>query len=196
MSNHYYKKPASPGKKILISLYIHGHTFEFVSYQSLFSGTRIDPGTHLLLENIVVPDRGAVLDIGCGYGVIGIVVAKLNPRLRVYMVDINPLAVKAARANVRRNLVEENTVVLHGDLYEPVRDMLFTAIYSNPPFSAGMDVVERIIIEAPRHLTDKGFLQMVVSRAHDRVLRLGQEYFSDVRVVKRKRGYMVLVMYK
>lgn len=81
---HYYK-PGPPGEKRLIPLTIHGQSFEFLSYTSLFSGSSIDEGTRLLLENIVIPEEGVVLDIGCGYGVIGIVVARLNPRLKVYM---------------------------------------------------------------------------------------------------------------
>ncbi len=193
---HYYTKPRSPGKKNLIPLYIHGHTFEFLSYQSLFSGTQIDPGTMLLLENLVVPERGLVLDIGCGYGVIGIVLAKINPRLKVYMVDINPLAVKTARYNAKRNGVVDNTIVLQGDLYEPVKELRFNAIYSNPPFSAGMDVVERLIREARSHLQPGGFLEIVASRAYEKIIEIGRSEYSRVIVLKKRRGYAVILMYK
>lgn len=195
ISQHYFsKKPLRKGKKRYISLFIHGYTFEFLTYSSLFSGKEVDMGTRLLLENIKLPDKGNVLDIGCGYGVIGIVLAKLNPMLRVYMVDINDLAIKTAKYNAYLNDVADRIVVLKGDLYEPVKSIVFKAIYSNPPLSAGKDLVNQLIVNAKRYLDNDGFLQIVLAKGHEYYLDLIKKNYVDIEW-KKKKGYLIVVAY-
>lgn len=190
---HYYRPGPSIGRKVLIPLVIHGVSLQFVSYSSLFSGTQIDEGTRLLLEHIKLPDSGVILDVGCGYGVIGITVAKLNPRLRVYMVDINKLAVKVSKLNAKLNNVEDRVVVLEGDRYEPVKNMLFNAIYSNPPLSAGMKVVEDIVLGARDHLTRDGFAQFVLAKGGEYLAREARKTYGYVETVSKK-GYILLYL--
>jgi len=187
---HYYKT-TSPGKRVLIPLVIRGVSLQFISYTSLFSGSSVDEGTRLLLENIVLPESGLVLDVGCGYGVIGITVAKLNPRLRVYMTDINSLSVKVARINARLNSVEDRVVVLQGDKYEPVKGLKFNAIYSNPPLSAGMSTVEAIILGAKEHLVSSGFAQFVLAKGGDYLAKKAREVYRNVKTTSKK-GYIIL----
>jgi len=188
--SHYFRK-GKIGEKRLIPFTIHGHSFEFVTYTSLFSGRDVDAGTRILLEHLKIPEKGVVLDMGCGYGVIGIVVAKLNPSLKVYMVDVNPLAVKVARENAKLNGVEDRVVVLEGDRYEPVKNMVFQAIYSNPPFSAGKRVVEDIVLGAREHLDEKGFAQFVLARGRDYLVGKAREYYRHVEAINKK-GYTIL----
>ena len=187
---HYYRK-GRIGEKKLIPFTIHGLTFEFVTYSSLFSGSEVDKGTQLLLENIRIPEKGVVLDIGCGYGVIGIVVAKLNPNLKVYMTDINPLAVKVARENARLNNVDDRVIVLQGDRYKPVENMVFQAIYSNPPLSAGREVVEDIIFGAKKHLVENGFAQFVLARGRQYIVEKAHKHYRRVETINKK-GYTIL----
>jgi len=189
---HYYK-PGQPSGRKLIPFMIHGYSFEFISYTSLFSGSTVDEGTRLLLENIVLPREGLVLDIGCGYGVIGIVIAKLNPALRVYMTDVNPLAVKTARINARRNGVEDRVVVLQGDRYKPVEGLRFNAIYSNPPLAAGMNIVEEIVLGAREYLAENGFAQFVLARGGHYLAEKAREKYSVVEAVSKK-GYILLYL--
>ncbi len=189
---HYFK-PGRRGAKKLISFSIYGYTFEFVTYTSLFSGRSIDEGTRLLLENIIVPDEGVVLDIGCGYGVIGIVIARFNPRLKVYMTDINPLAVKTTRHNAILNNVADQVIVLQGDRYEPVKNILFDAIYSNPPLSAGLEIVEDIILNAKKHLKPTGHAQFVLARGGEYILEKARKTYRTVEA-KRKKGYILLYL--
>ncbi len=158
----------------------------------VFSAEEVDEGTRLLLEYARVPEEGVVLDMGCGYGVIGITLAKLNPRLRVYMVDVNPRAVELARYNARLNGVEDRVVVLEGSLYEPVKGLRFNAIFSNPPLAAGMRVVEGIVLGAPEHLVEGGSLQMVLRKGAERIARLMERVFGGDEVVARKKGYTIL----
>jgi 16S rRNA (guanine1207-N2)-methyltransferase len=187
---HYFRKGRIGAKKLL-SLTIKGLTLEFITYSSLFSGSEIDLGTRLLLEHVEVPSSGVVLDIGCGYGVIGITIAKLNPRLRVYMTDINPLAVKIAKYNAKLNNVSDRVIVLRGDRYEPVKNMVFDAIYSNPPLSAGMKIVEDIVLNAIKYLKRNGHAEFVLARGGEYLARRAKEIYSEV-VVLRKKGYILL----
>ncbi|WP_244403845.1 class I SAM-dependent methyltransferase [Pyrolobus fumarii] len=175
---------------------LRGVTVEFRVSGDVFSADEIDEGTRLLVENARVPEEGTVLDLGCGYGVIGITLAKAYPRLRVYMVDVNPRAVELARVNAKHNGVADRVVVLHGDLYEPVKGHRFDAIITNPPLAAGMDVVERIVREAPEHLNQGGSLQMVLKKGADRIARVMDEVFGSHEVLLRKKGYTILMAVK
>lgn len=193
---HYYSPARRRSLYMLISDYIRGVTVEFETAAGLFSYEMVDKGTKLLLEVAEIPESGTVLDLGCGYGVIGIVLAKLNPRLRVYMVDINREAVKLARRNIKRNGVEDRVTVLLGDLYEPVRGLKFVAIYSNPPLAAGMDVVKRIITEAPNYLESGGTLQIVVRKGAEAVKKCMEKTFGNVKQLASKEGYKVFLSRK
>jgi len=197
VSNHYYKVKTRKGVYILISDFIRGISVEFEVVPGLFSYKHIDEGTKLLLEYAEIPEEGTILDIGCGYGVIGIVIAKLNPKLEVYMTDINKDAVEITKRNILRNrLNPEKVKVLHGNLYEPVKDLKFNAIYSNPPFSAGMDIVEKIVQEAPRYLKHRGTLQIVARKGAEKVRKLMLSVFGNVNILVSKKGYKVLLSRK
>lgn len=197
MEHYFTPKPRSKPEYHVISAYLRGKYFRFLTSSGVFSKRRIDPGTRVLIENMVLPKRGYVLDVGCGYGAIGIAAAALNPNIHVIMVDVNKRAVKLARQNIRINGVT-NAEVRPGNLYEPVRDMLFGCILSNPPISAGMDVVEAIIRDAPRHMCDGATLQIVVKSkiGRERLKRVFEGAFGNFTVLAREGGYRVLMAEK
>jgi len=197
VKEHYYsEKPRIIGRRSVISDVIRGVPVEFVVESGVFSCERVDPGTKLLLEYATIPDEGIVLDMGAGYGVIGITLAKLNPKLKVYMVEINTRAVQLAKINAKRNNVEDQVIVLQGNLYEPVKDMKFNAIYSNPPFTAGMDVVEKIIKNARGHLVEGGTLQIVVRRGVKKIRKMILETYGNIEILASKKGYKVILAKK
>ncbi len=198
VSSHYFaKKPAVKPKYGLIRTYLRGRYFEFLTSSGVFSPKKIDLGTKLLIESAIIPEEGSVLDLGCGYGPVGITVAAFNPKLHVVMVDINELAIKLARKNAERNYVK-NVEIKHGYLYEPVKNRKFNAILCNPPISAGKKVVHPVITEAPEHLTENGSLQIVVrSKIGGKALsKLMKETFGNVEVLARKSGYRILMSRK
>jgi 16S rRNA G1207 methylase RsmC len=146
---------------------------------------------------MLLPSEGQALDLGCGYGAVGIVAAVLNPRLRVVMVDVNDRAVRLARMNVEFNKVA-NAEVRHGSLYEPVKDLVFDCILSNPPVSAGLKTVTDMVTQAPVHLVDEGKLEMVFRSkvAGSRLLSVFEEAFGNVCVLARGSGFRVLMAKK
>ncbi len=188
---HYYKK-GKGGRPVELVLEARGVRLVLTTPPGLFSSSEIDLGTRLLIDWMEVPSEGKFLDLGCGYGPIGLFAKAFNPRLEVYMVDVNPQAVKAARRNAERNGLEVN--VLQGSLYEPtdelgIRD--FSAIVSNPPLAVGKETVEKIIEGAVERLRKGGSLQMVFAKGGAKAAELFKELFSEVEV-KRKKGYTLI----
>jgi len=198
VAGHYFTpKPSSKIQFNLISAYLRGRHFRFWASSGVFSKEHIDPGTKLLIENMVLPERGYVLDMGCGYGAIGVVAAALNPNLHVVMVDINERAVRIAKRNIKLNGVM-NIEVRLGNLYEPVKGMLFNCILSNPPISAGMAIVEAIITDAPKYMCEGATIQMVVRSkiGKERFKKLFEKTFGNFSVLAREGGYRVLMAEK
>ncbi len=146
---------------------------------------------------MILPEKGEVLDLGCGYGPVGITAARLNPSLLVTMTDVNERAVWLTRENSKRNNVK-NTVPLHGFLYQPVETQQFNTILSNPPVSAGKHVLTPIVQGAPSHLRNQGSFQIVIKSRIGGKWLLGElgATFNRVEVLARKSGYRVLLSKK
>ena len=195
---HYYSAhPASEANLGLIRTSLRGKPFEFLTAASVFSKKRVDTGTRLLIETMILPDQGRILDVGCGYGAVGIAAAHFNPALQVVMTDVNMRAVHLARENIERNKAA-NAEVRCGCLYEPVEDLTFNCILSNPPVSAGMDTVKAIITEAPKVMATKATLQMVVrSKIGGKTMpAIFESVFGKCCVLARESGYRVLTAEK
>jgi 16S rRNA G1207 methylase RsmC len=195
VSEHYFSKnPTSPEKRGFIKCILRGIGLEFLTASGVFSYRRIDNGTRLLVESMALPDEGRFLDLGCGYGVIGITAALINSRLEVTMTDVNSRAAALATENAARNNAMNITTSL-GNLYEPVETIKFETIVTNPPISAGMaGVVEPIIVNAPAHLKVGGSLQLVVqsNKGGRTIAFLIEKAFGEAQIVARKGGYRVL----
>ncbi len=195
MTEHYYSvNPESATHVGLVKTNLRGRQFEFLTAASVFSKKRIDIGTRLLIESMILPDRGMVLDVGCGYGAVGIVAAALKPALKVVMTDVNMRAVRLARENIARNGLT-NAEVRFGFLYEPVEGLTFDSVLSNPPVSAGLDIVRSIVSQAPKVLTQKATLQMVVKSkiAGKSLPALFKQTFANCQILAIESGYRVLV---
>jgi 16S rRNA (guanine1207-N2)-methyltransferase len=195
MTEHYYaEQPQSEAKFGLIRTQLRGKPFEFVTASSVFSTKRVDLGTRVLIEAMQLPEEGCVLDIGCGYGAIGIAAAKFNPQLRVVMTDVNRRAVLLARQNAERNHAR-NVEAHQGNLYQPVQNQCFDCILSNPPVSAGMKTVLALIQGAPAFLSCGGTLQMVVrSKIGKKTLpNAFTEAFGNCGILAIESGYRVLM---
>ena len=194
-TDHYFvPEPKSKERFGLVRTCLRGKSFEFLTASSVFSKRRGDLGTRLLIESMVLPKIGCILDIGCGYGAVGIVGAALNPKLSVVMTDVNMRAVRLARKNITSNKIV-NAEVRYGHLYEPVESLMFDCVLSNPPVSAGMDTVKAIVEEAPKVMADKATFQMVIrSKIGIKALpALFNETFGNCSVFARESGFRVLM---
>jgi 16S rRNA (guanine1207-N2)-methyltransferase len=195
---HYYvEKPKSVAKFGLVSTCLRGKRFEFVTASSVFSIKRVDLGTRVLIEAMVLPEKGCLLDVGCGYGAVGIAAAALNPKLNVVMTDVNRRAVLLARQNAERNRIH-NVEARQGNLYEPVQDRCFQSVLSNPPVSAGMQTVEELIRGAPAIMSCGATFQMVIrSKIGRKTLpQVFVETFGNFEVLAIESGYRVLIAKK
>lgn len=172
---------------------IRGFDLRLRTDAGVFSRGRLDRGTEVLLDALEIGPCELVLDLGCGYGAIGVVAAKLTESGHVLLTDVNERALRLARENVRRNGIA-NAEVRAGDLYAPVGEMAFDHILCNPPLRAGRAVVDRIVAEAPAHLLDGGRLWLVARtrQGADSLRRRMSDAFGNAEIVGRGSGYKVL----
>ncbi|WP_019006430.1 class I SAM-dependent methyltransferase [Cohnella laeviribosi] len=162
MSDHYYtERPTAASDRRAIRAELRGFSFRFISDAGVFSRGEVDYGSRVLIEHMEISPEANVLDVGCGYGPIGLAAARLAPRGHVTMLDINERAVALARENAALNEIG-NVTVLQSDLYASVAGAKFDAILSNPPIRAGKAVVHRILSEAKDHLLPGGALWIVI----------------------------------
>jgi len=195
---HYFaEQPKSEAKFGIIRTQLRGKPFEFLTASGVFSPKRVDIGTRVLIEAMVLPEKGCVLDVGCGYGAVGIAAAAFNPNLHVVLTDVNRRAVLLARQNAERNRVP-NIEVKQGYLYETVEDIAFNCVLSNPPVSAGMKTVEAIVRGALAVMACRATFQMVIrSKIGRKTLPLlFGEVFGNFAVLARESGYRVLMAEK
>src|SRR3989304_3953297 len=144
MEDHYFaSRPRAAHRPETIRATLRGRTFVFTTDAGVFARGKLDRGTELLAKALAVAPDAHVLDVGCGYGALGIVAATLAANGRVVMTDVNERAVDLAARNVRANAVPHAEVRL-GSLYEPVSGEGFEAILSNPPIRAGKRVVHSL----------------------------------------------------
>ncbi len=178
------------GLESQFSVTVRGHYFRFNTGTGVFSQGRLDPGTRLLAETMNLPERGPILDLGCGYGPLGIIAAKLYPELEVLLTDNNSNALRLAKANGKLNYVE-NVEFRLGSIYAPVESKEFNLIVSNPPLSAGFSVVSEIIQIAPDHLNLGGALEVVMRKGFNIYRRELENTFGNVGILARGSGYRV-----
>ncbi len=162
----------------------------------VFSPKRVDKGTEILIDSAIIPKEGMVLDLGCGYGIVGLVIAHENPHLVVVMSDVNPRCVKLARMNVKKNNLTNARVVV-SDGFANVPEV-FDTIVQNPPQAAGKDVCLGMIRGSFDHLKTGGSLQIVGrhnvgGRSLEKMMK---EIFKNVEVREKKSGYWVYVSRK
>ncbi|KYD17581.1 Ribosomal RNA small subunit methyltransferase C [Anoxybacillus flavithermus] len=173
---------------------MRGHDLTFTTDSGVFSKREVDFGTRLLIETFEEPDvDGGFLDVGCGYGPIGLAVAKSFPNRHVDMIDINKRALELANENKRVNHIA-NVSIYESDLFEQVGDKKFAAILTNPPIRAGKRVVYAIFEQSAAHLYPDGELWVVILKKQGApsALKKLQEIFSCVEVVTKKKGYYII----
>lgn len=194
MDHYYTQQPGTESKEQTFSFILREKKFTFITDRGVFSKERIDFGSVLLIETMEIEDGMSVLDVGCGYGPIGMAAASLTPSGFVKMVDINERAVSLARRNLERNNIH-NAQVMQSDLFSAIgEEERFDLILTNPPIRAGKKVVHQILEEAKRHLKSGGTLWVVIQKkqgAPSATVKL-EELYGEVEVAAKKKGYYIL----
>jgi 16S rRNA G1207 methylase RsmC len=163
---HYFSaSPTAPARETVIEFSVAGRPFSLTAAGGVFSASRLDPGTSVLLRKAVLPGpqrRGALLDLGCGYGPISCVLATVAPRATVYAVDVNERALDLARANARRIGAGDRIRAATPDAVPG--DLRFAEIWSNPPIRVGKPELHAMLARWLDRLEPAGVAWLVVAR--------------------------------
>jgi 16S rRNA (guanine1207-N2)-methyltransferase len=192
MMEHYFsKKPSSRFETFDFDTTLLGEKLRIRSAPSIFSSRRIDFGTRLLAENAIISGASSLLDLGCGYGAVGIAIKKSHPDIKVTMSDVNARAILLAKRNCKENNSE--CEVLQSDLYGSLAGRYFDTILVNPPFSAGKKLCIEIIRQSPAHLRPGGTLQLVAphNKGGASLKKTMHESFGNAEAISKKGGYQV-----
>ena len=170
---------------------VKGHKFTFLTDNGVFSKDGLDFGSRLLLESIPLDEVGAkVLDMGCGYGTIGIIINKLTDH-DIDMVDVNLRAMHLARRNAKENDCS-NINIFESNCYQNITSK-YNTIITNPPIRAGKKIVYEILMSAKKYLEQDGNLFLVIRKeqgAKSIISDLEKEY--NVEILEKKNGFFVL----
>ena len=169
---------------------IFDYNISFYSDNGVFCKEHLDFGTRLLLENIPWDEVcGDILDVGCGYGPIGIIANKITGN-NITMCDVNKRALHLAKMNVKENKVD--ATIIESNCYENITGT-FDTIITNPPIRAGKKIVYEILFNAKNYLNDNGKLFLVIHKdqgAKSLIKDLEKTY--NVEVLEKNKGFFVI----
>jgi 16S rRNA (guanine1207-N2)-methyltransferase len=188
-------RPRTAHRRRELRFLYRGQVLTFETDAGVFAAERLDPGSALLISAIDPAPDAQILDLGCGWGPLGLAAARAAPQGRVVMTDVNRRALGLARQNARRNRIE-NVEARSGSLFAPVAGERFHLIVTNPPYHAGRETIVRLLSEAPGHLAEGGRLLLVGKGSQG--IQFYQRWIAEhwpggtVSVVRRGSGYRVL----
>ena len=192
MEHYYTNNPTSKSEERLIEYKIKDKTIKFISDNGVFSKGHVDIATNFML-NVLIEEEisGKVLDVGCGYGTIGITLSKFFD-IVVTMLDINERALNLAKKNVKLNNVN-NIKIIESDGFEKITEE-YNVIVTNPPIRAGKAVIYKMYEDAYNHLLEGGVLYLVINKKHGAPST--KEYltqlFGNCEVLDKKTGFNVM----
>ena len=193
MSHYFIENPQALTNERELSLEILGFKLRFLTNNGLFSCDKIDDASLTLIKNMP-PIKGALLDLGCGYGVIGIALTKISEmagQITLTQSDINSLALNYAEKNAKLNNIP--ATFIHSDGFQQIHNS-FDNITLNPPIHAGKDVMFRLYEESAAHLNPHGSLFIVIQKKHgaESTIRKLNELFTHCEILYKKKGRFVI----
>ena len=169
--NHYFsEKPEIKSEKKRIKYTIQNKKFEFITDNGVFSKSKVDFGTDLMLNEFLKKNRGLevekikILDIGCGYGVVSVVLKSFYPEISITLSDVNERALELSEENLKKYGINDYHII-KSDAFEKITEK-FNVILSNPPIRAGKDIIFKIYSEAYEHLNENGEFYCVIQTKH------------------------------
>jgi len=195
VSEQYFAaKPQSASQGSRFDARLRGRMLVFEVDRGVFSRGGIDFGSRLLIEAVQLMPGDRVLDLGCGYGAVGVALAASNADTRITMVDVNERAVLCAQKNAVRNGVAKQVEIMQRDgLSGLAPEVDFSVIACNPPIRAGKETVYRLLAEAAQKLTREGRLYVVIQKKQgaDSALRYLRDLSLQVAIIAKEGGYRV-----
>ncbi len=191
MSNMYYEKNPSVAHDIHeIRVSLLDTQMSFLTDAGVFSKKMVDYGSQVLLKTLYFEKGASVLDVGCGYGPIGLTLAKVFST-KTTLIDINSRALDLATKNAERNGVIAK--IYQSNIYENV-DETFNHIVSNPPIRAGKSVVHEVIAGAFKRLEAHGTLSIVIQKKQGAPSAKAkmEEVFGNCQIIRKDKGYYIL----
>jgi len=199
MSNHYYsEKPQVEHDERKIKAHFFNKEFQFYTDAGVFSKKQVDFGSSLLINTVAIDNKVKVLDLGCGYGPIGISLASEVKNGKVCLVDINERAVQLARRNLEMNkrLISEKVEmqILQSDGFTNVTDRDFDIILFNPPIRAGKALIYDLFEESVQYLREDGELWIVIQKKQGAPSAMDklETIFTSVEEIERDKGYYII----
>ena len=178
-----------------ITFSIKGKKIDFLTDNGVFSKDRFDYGTRVLLNSVDIDKlSGNVLDLGCGLGVVGIILGTFNKGINIDMVDINERAIDLAKNNLVLNNVKANVFV--SDIYSNI-DNKYDFIITNPPIRAGKNVIRGFLLGSYDYLKDDGILYFVMRKDHgvkSMIKELSVKFNTSI--VNKDKGFYVVLCTK
>lgn len=165
----------------------------FRADRGVFSNTKIDEGSLALLDEVCKLNlSGKVLDVGCGYGTLGIVIARLFPDTIVTMFDVNERAIELCTHNIKQNNTPNATCFVSSN-YQALTEKTFDLIVINPPIRAGKKVYHELLARAKNYLTDGGTLTYVMRKDHGAKssAEFMKEVYGNVTLLAKNKGFYV-----
>ena len=193
MSHYFTDNRQLPQNRKEISFRFSGFIIPLITDNGVFCKSEVDFGSYVLLKTIKEEPLGDhILDLGCGYGVIGVTLGRRYPGLSVVMSDVNERAVELSRRNAQRNGVPAR--VMQSDGYADIPFQRMDWIVQNPPIRAGKSVIYAMFAEGARRLEPSGELWLVIRKQQgaESAVRYLENLFGRVEAATKKGGFWVL----
>lgn len=193
---YFAANPTTDHDEHTIHYQINGTVLHFKTDAGVFSKMRVDYGSGVLIKNmaqLIFPPRN-ILDVGTGYGPLGLFAAQFWPEQTVEMVDVNERGLNLARQNAEMNNIK-NVKIYQSDVYDQIAsDKKFGLIVTNPPIRAGKAVVSNILAGAKNHLVQNGQLLVVIQKKQGEpsARKLLKDTFGNCTILARDKGYYIL----
>ena len=196
MTHYFDKKQDSEFKPIKIEISFQGEKITFFSASGIFSKDELDTGSALLIRSAIIKNGFSVLDLGCGFGAIGIILAKKYPLCSFTLADVNERAVQISKMNIELHVLK-NATAKESSFFDCIEDNFHT-ILLNPPQTAGKDVCFKLISDSFNHLFSSGLLQIVARKNKGGVSYSShmKSVFGNVAELSHKAGFVVYVSRK
>lgn len=191
--SQYFENENLPSNIIEFQTNFLGITFKFKTDNGVFSKDKLDFGTRVLLENLPISEMsGDILDLGCGYGVVSIILSKIIDA-KFDAVDVNRRALHLAQMNMKLNKVQ-NINFFESYCYDAIdKNKLYDYIITNPPIRAGKEVVYKMLKEAKEHLKKDGVLYFVMRKDHGAKTAIKDvSHLYNIEVIKKEKGFFII----